>query len=81
MLPGPPVLRIVSDACGSLLPHGVTGRSYRRPRSPSSSGCRCHGCAALGHGTVCFVSLVLGALILSLRLFFVKNFAVILVEG
>ena len=28
---------------------------------------------ALGHGTVCFVSLELGALVLSLRLFFVKN--------
>ena len=24
---------------------GVTGRSYRRLLSPSSSGCRCHGCA------------------------------------
>ena len=42
-LPGPLWLRIVSDASGSLLPHGVTGRSYRRPLSPSSSGCRCHG--------------------------------------
>ena len=28
---------------------------------------------ALGHGTVCFVSLELGALVLSLRLFFDKN--------
>ena len=28
---------------GSLLPQGVTGRSYRIPLSPSSSGCRCHG--------------------------------------
>ena len=36
---------------------------------------------ALSHGTVCFVSLELGELVLSLRLFFVKNFAVILVEG
>ena len=36
-------LRIVCDACGSLLPLGVTGRSYRRPLSPSGSGCRCHG--------------------------------------
>ena len=27
-----------------LLPQGVTGRSYRRPLSPSSSGCRCLGC-------------------------------------
>ena len=31
------------------------------------------GVLALGHGTVCFVSLELGALVLSLRLFFVKN--------
>ena len=45
-LPGLLWLRIVSDACRSLLPHGVTGRSYRRPLSPSSSGCRCHGSAA-----------------------------------
>ena len=45
MLPSPLGLRIVSDECGSLLPQGVTGRSYRRPLSPSSSGCRCHGCA------------------------------------
>ena len=42
-LPGPLWLCIVSDASGSLLPHGVTGRSYRRQLSPSSSGCRCHG--------------------------------------
>ena len=28
---------------------------------------------AFGHGTVCFVSLEFGALVLSLRLFFVKN--------
>ena len=39
------------------------------------------GVLALGHGTVCLVSLELGALVLSLRLFFVKNFAVILVDG
>ena len=31
------------------------------------------GMLALGHGTVCFVSLELGALVLSLGLFFVKN--------
>ena len=36
---------------------------------------------ALGHGTVCFVSLELGSLVLSLRVFFEKIFAVILVEG
>ena len=45
VLLGPLGLRIVSDACGSLLPQGVTGRSYRRPLSPSSSGCRCYRCA------------------------------------
>ena len=43
VLPGPFRLCIVSDASGSLLPQGVTGRSYRRPLPPSSSGCRCHG--------------------------------------
>ena len=32
-----------------------------------------HGVLALGHETVCFVSLGLGALVLSLRIFFVKN--------
>ena len=45
VLPGPLGLRIVSDASGSLLPRGITGRSYRRSLSPSSSGCRCRGCA------------------------------------
>ena len=45
VLPGPLELRIVSDACGSILPQGVTGRSYRRPLFPSSSGCCCHRCA------------------------------------
>ena len=39
------------------------------------------GVLTLGHRTVCFVSLELGALVLPLRLLFVKNFAVILVEG
>ena len=32
-----------------------------------------HGGAGLGHETVCFVSLGPGALVLSLRVFFVKN--------
>ena len=54
---------------------------YRRPLSPSGSGCRCHGCAISRSRNVCFVSLELGVLVLSLRLFFVKNFAVILVGG
>ena len=62
-----------------LLPQGITGRSYRRPLSPFSSGCRGHGVLTLGHGMVCFVSFELGSLVLPLRLFFVKNFAVILV--
>ena len=35
----------------------------------------------LGHRTVCFVSIELGAFVLPLRLFFVKNFALILVEA
>ena len=39
------LLRIVSDASGSFLPQGVARRSYRRPLSPSGSGCRCHGYA------------------------------------
>ena len=39
------------------------------------------GVLTLGHGMICFVSLELGALVLPLCLFFVKNFAVILVEG
>ena len=79
MFPGPLGLRIVSDASGSFLPQGVAW-SYRRSLSPGS-GCVVTGVLALGHGTVCFVSLELDALVLSLRLFFEKNFAVILVEG
>ena len=39
------------------------------------------GVLSLGHGTVCFVSFELGSLVLLLRLFFVKNFALILVEA
>ena len=42
VLPGPLRLRIVSNASGSLLLQGETGRSYQRPLYPSS-GCRCHG--------------------------------------
>ena len=38
-------LRIVRDVSGSLFPQSVAWRSYRRPLSPSGSGCRCHGCA------------------------------------
>ena len=39
------------------------------------------GLLTLGHGTVCFVFVELGSFVLPLRLFFVKNFAVILVEA
>ena len=45
VLPGVLGLRIVGDANGSFLLQGVARRSYRRPLSPSGSGCRCHGCA------------------------------------
>ena len=69
------LLLIVSDASGSFLLQGVARRSYRRPLSPSGSGCRCHGYAGsrLRNG----LSLELGALMLSLRLFFEKTLAVI----
>ena len=75
------LLCIVSGVSGSFLPQGVARRSYRRPLSPSGSGCRCHGYAGSRLGNGLFVSLELGALVLSLRLFFEKNFAVILVGG
>ena len=75
------LLRIVSDASGSFLPQGVARRSYRRPLSPSGSGCRCHGYAGFRLRNGLFVFLELGALVLSLHLFFEKNFAVILVRG
>ena len=75
------LLRIVSDASGSFLPQGVARRSYRRPLSPPGSGCRCHGYAGSRLRNGLFVSLELGALVLSLRLLFEKNFAVILVGG
>ena len=42
-------------------------------KSPSGSGCLGTGVLALGHETVCFVSLGPVALVLSLRVFFVKN--------
>ena len=73
------LLHIVSDASGFFLPQGVARRSYRRPLSPSGSGCRCHGYAGSRLRNGLFVSLELGALVLSLRLFFEKYFAVILV--
>ena len=75
------LLCIVSDASSSFLPQGVARRSYRRPLSPSGSGCRCHGYAGSRLQNGLFVSLELGALVLSLRLFFEKNFAVVLVAG
>ena len=74
------LLRIVSDACGSFLPQGVA-RSYRRPLSPSGSGCRCHGYAGSRLRDGLFVSRELGAIVLSLHLFVEKNLAVILVGG
>ena len=67
------MLRIVSDASGSFLPQGVARRSYRRPLSPSGSGCHCHGYAGSRLRNGLFVYLELGALVLSLRLFFEKN--------
>ena len=75
------LLPIVSDASGSFLPQGVARRSYRRPLSPSGSGCRCHWYAGSQLLNGLFVSLELSALVLSLRLFFEKNLAVILVGG
>ena len=66
---------------GSFLPQGVARRSYRRPLSPSGSGCLCHGYAGSWLWNGLFVSLELSALVLSLRLFFEENFAVILVGG
>ena len=77
MLPGPLRLRIVSDASGSLLPPGITGRSYLL-LAPDAV---VKGALSLGHGTVCFVSFELGSLVLPPRLLFVKNFAVILLEA
>ena len=81
-VPGPLWLRFVSDASGSLFAtRGVTGRSYRRPLSPSSSGCRCHGSLASRpqNGLSCPLSSVFSCY--RSVLFFVKNFAVILVEA
>ena len=75
------LLHIVSDESGSFLPQGVARRSYRRPLSPSGSGCRCPGYVGSRLRNGLFVSLELGALVLSLRLFFEKILAVILVGG
>ena len=61
-----------------FLPQGVARRSYRRPLAPDAV---VTGVSALSSGTVCFVSLEFGALVLSLHLFFEKNFAVIPVRG
>ena len=75
------LLRIINDASVSFLPQGVARRSYRRPLSPSGSRCCCHRYAGSQLRNGLFVSLELGALVLSLRLFFEKNFAVIRWEG
>ena len=75
------LLCIVSDASGSFLPQGVARRSYRRPLSPSGSGCRCHGYAGSRLRDGLFVSCEPSALVLSLSLFFEMSLAVILVGG
>ena len=59
----------------------VAWSSYRRPLSPCGSGCRYHGYAGSQLRDGLFVSRELGALVLLLRLFFEKNFAVVLVGG
>ena len=64
-----------------FLPHGVTGRSYRNHCLLLAPDAVVTGVLPLGHGTVCFVAVELGTFVLPLRLFFVKNFAVILVEA
>ena len=82
-VPGPLGRRIVSDAsrsCCRRLYHegGIDDLSlFLAPDAVVP------GVLALSHGTVCFVSLELGALVLSLRLFFVncEELAVILVDG
>ena len=56
-----------------LLPQVIACRWDRRSQSPSGSGCLGTGVLALGHETVGFVSLGPSALVLSLRIFFVKN--------
>ena len=65
--------RIVGSACRSCLPQVVACRWGRRSQSPSGSGCLGTGVLALGHEPVGFVSLGPVALVLSLRVFFVKN--------
>ena len=75
------LLRIVSNASGSFFLLGVARRSYRRLLSPSGSRCPYHGYASSRLRNGLFVSLELGALVLSLHLFFEKNFAVIRVGG
>ena len=80
VLPGQLRLRIVSGESGSLLPQGVTGRIEDRCLLLAPDAV-VTGVLSLGHGTVCFVSFELCSLVLPLRLFFVKNFAVILVEA
>ena len=64
---------IVGSACRSYLPQVVACRWDRRSQSPSGSGCLGTGVLALDHETVGFVSLGPVALVLSLRVFFVKT--------
>ena len=65
--------RIVGGACRSYLPQVVACRWDRRSPSPSGSGCLGTGVLALDHETVGFVPLGPVALVLSLRVFFVKT--------
>ena len=75
-------LRIVSDASGSFFAAGCSTKELSKaPGLLLVLDAVVTGVPALGSGMVCFMSLELGALVLSLRLFFEKNFAVILVEG
>ena len=81
-LPGPLWLLIVSDASGSLFAARCNRKEFIEDHclllDPDAV---VTGVLPLGHGTVCFVSVELCAFVLPLRLFFVKNFAVILVEA
>ena len=65
--------RIVGGACRSYLPQVVACRWDRRSQSPSGSRCLGTGVLPLDHETVGFVSLGPVALVLSLRVFFVKT--------
>ena len=59
----------------------AAGCSTKELLKTIGSGCSCHGYAGFRLRNGLFVSLEFGALVLSLSLFFEKNFAVILVGG